>query len=131
MLGLQADGDHPLLQHAAASLYELIASFVAKFDLPFILFPNRGIVYRLLGSADVTAVSRMCGILLQYKSEVESLKKRKEQSDTVVRFLRVLFCWTKSIGEFFFMFSWYVPAIVGHRVHCALCLGALCVVCKS
>lgn len=91
VLGLQADGDHPLLQHAAASLYELIASFVAKFDLPFILFPNRAIVYRLLGSADVTAVSRMCGILLQYKSEVESLKKRKEQSDAVVR-VRQLLC---------------------------------------
>ena len=85
MLALQAEADHTLLQHATASLYEVMASFVSKYEVPFMLFPTKDPVYRLLASADVAVVSRMCGILLMYKGEIESLKTRKQQGSAAVQ----------------------------------------------
>ncbi|KAI8356664.1 Mis6-domain-containing protein [Blakeslea trispora] len=69
--GLLAEEDHVLLQHAGLSFFELVASISRQDDIPDIIIPAATFVHRNFFSTTAMAVSRMCGIIHQYKVAFE------------------------------------------------------------
>eukprot|EP00698_Gefionella_okellyi_P002010 TRINITY_DN11897_c0_g1_i1.p1 TRINITY_DN11897_c0_g1~~TRINITY_DN11897_c0_g1_i1.p1 ORF type:complete len:495 (+),score=93.60 TRINITY_DN11897_c0_g1_i1:25-1485(+) len=73
-IALQVENNHTLVHHAALSFYELIGSIGTVFAMPFVRPPPASAIYRGLLSTTAIPVSRMCGLLVQYKSEFERIK---------------------------------------------------------
>ncbi|OBZ85717.1 Centromere protein I [Choanephora cucurbitarum] len=69
--GLLAEEDHVLLQHAGLTFFELVASISRQDDIPDIIIPAATFVHRNFFSTTAMAVSRMCGIIHQYKVAFE------------------------------------------------------------
>ncbi|CAM0139970.1 hypothetical protein VKS41_007623 [Umbelopsis sp. WA50703] len=78
VLGLQIEDDNPILQHAALSFFEVVSSLFADFDIPQITVTSHALVFRLCLSSSGVALSRMCGILLQYHLAFQENSDRSE-----------------------------------------------------
>ncbi|CAO3627460.1 unnamed protein product [Cunninghamella blakesleeana] len=74
--GLVLEQDHPLIQHAALSFFEFTSSISMQHDIPAIVIPAACLVYRSFFSSNAMAVSRICGILTQYKSSFEDNERK-------------------------------------------------------
>ncbi|KAI9320722.1 Mis6-domain-containing protein [Dichotomocladium elegans] len=70
-LGLVIEGDHPLLQHATLSFFEVVSSMSLDHNIPEIIIPAAPVVYRSFFSSSGMAVSRICGIISRYKMAFE------------------------------------------------------------
>lgn len=77
-MGLLAEDDDPLLQHAGLSFFELVSTISAQDDIPDIIIPAATFVHRNFYSSSAMAVSRICGILNQYKFAFEENDKKTE-----------------------------------------------------
>ncbi|KAJ8654243.1 hypothetical protein O0I10_010065 [Lichtheimia ornata] len=82
-LGLVMESDHPLLQHACLSFFELVSSMSLAHDIPEIIIPAAPVVYRSFFSNTGMALSRICGIIAQYKRAFE--ENDKQTGDWVAR----------------------------------------------
>ncbi|KAI7885616.1 Mis6-domain-containing protein [Lichtheimia hyalospora FSU 10163] len=82
-LGLVMESDHPLLQHACLSFFELVSSMSLAHDIPEIIIPAAPVVYRSFFSNTGMALSRICGIISQYKMAFE--ENDKQTGDWVAR----------------------------------------------
>ncbi|KAI9489715.1 Mis6-domain-containing protein [Zychaea mexicana] len=71
VIGLGMEGDHPLLQHAALSFFEFVSSISINHDIPEIIIPAAPLIYRSFFSICGMSVSRICGIVHQYKKAFE------------------------------------------------------------
>eukprot|EP00999_Lentomonas_sp_LEN2_P000115 NODE_110_length_2276_cov_80.258260_g87_i0.p1 GENE.NODE_110_length_2276_cov_80.258260_g87_i0~~NODE_110_length_2276_cov_80.258260_g87_i0.p1 ORF type:complete len:678 (+),score=98.58 NODE_110_length_2276_cov_80.258260_g87_i0:65-2035(+) len=85
-LGLQLESDHPIMQHATLEFFEMVVQLVTRFGLPFLIIPSPAIVYRCAFSSNAFAVSRICGIISQYKPAVQVLKGTSENGSGHVYF---------------------------------------------
>ncbi|KAG0165124.1 hypothetical protein DFQ30_008930 [Apophysomyces sp. BC1015] len=83
VMGLILEEDHPLLQHATLSFFELVSSISIHHDIPEIIIPAAPFVYRTFFSVTPMAVSRVCGIIAQYKKAFED--NDRKTSDWVSR----------------------------------------------
>ncbi|KAI7869101.1 Mis6-domain-containing protein [Mucor mucedo] len=66
VMGLLAENDHPLLQHATLSFFEMVAMIPQEHDIPEIIVPSVDLVVRCFFSFNAMATSRMCGIIFDY-----------------------------------------------------------------
>lgn len=66
IVGLLAENDDPLLQHATLSFFELVASIPLQHDIPEIIVPSIDLVCRCFFASNAMALSRICGIICQY-----------------------------------------------------------------
>jgi hypothetical protein len=101
------EDDNPILQHATLSFFEvvswrhsytavvfgLLAYFIhsdpyptkqvstlsADFDIPQITVPSHALVFQLCLSSSGMAISRMCGILLQYHLAFADNPERQDE----------------------------------------------------
>lgn len=71
VMGLLAEDDHPLLQHAGLTFFELVSTISVQDDIPDIVIPAATFVHRNFYSSSAMPVSRVCGILYQYKLAFE------------------------------------------------------------
>ncbi|KAI9256561.1 Mis6-domain-containing protein [Phascolomyces articulosus] len=71
VIGLVMEGDHPLLQHASLSFFEFVSMISISHDIPEIIIPAAPLIYRSFFSMSGMAVSRICGIIQQYKRAFE------------------------------------------------------------
>ncbi|EPB88485.1 hypothetical protein HMPREF1544_04720 [Mucor circinelloides 1006PhL] len=71
LMGLLAEDDHPLLQHAGLTFFELVSTISVQDDIPDIIIPAATFVHRNFYSSSAMPVSRVCGILNQYKLAFE------------------------------------------------------------
>ncbi|KAL1932275.1 hypothetical protein VTP01DRAFT_9331 [Rhizomucor pusillus] len=71
VMGYVLEGDHPLLQHASLSFFEFVSSMSIHHDIPEIIIPAGPIVYRSFLTTSAMAMSRICGIVNQYKKAFE------------------------------------------------------------
>ncbi|KAI8097038.1 Mis6-domain-containing protein [Halteromyces radiatus] len=69
--GLVLEQDHPILQHASLSFFEFISTISLHHDIPTIILPAASLVYRSFFSSNAMAISRICGILHNYKLSFE------------------------------------------------------------
>ncbi|KAI8066934.1 Mis6-domain-containing protein [Gilbertella persicaria] len=69
--GLLAEDDHVLMQHAGLTFFELVAQISRQDDIPDIIIPAATFVHRNFFSTTAMAVSRICGIIHQYKVAFE------------------------------------------------------------
>jgi len=83
-LALEVEADNAIIEHAVCSFYEMVCCLNRKYQLPFVFPPSSGIVYRSLFSINAMAVSRMCGILSQFKPELDSLRQQKQLEGSTV-----------------------------------------------
>ncbi|KAF1796465.1 hypothetical protein FB192DRAFT_1463182 [Mucor lusitanicus] len=78
VMGLLAEDDHPLLQHAGLTFFELVSTISAQDDIPDIIIPAATFVHRSFYSSSAMPVSRLCGILYQYKIAFEENDNKTE-----------------------------------------------------
>ncbi|KAI8366097.1 Mis6-domain-containing protein [Radiomyces spectabilis] len=83
VIGFSLEQDHPLIQHAALSYFELVSSISIHHDIPEIIIPAAPLVYRTFFSPLAMPVSRMCGIIFQYKQAFE--ENEQKEGDWVSR----------------------------------------------
>mmetsp|Transcript_16523 Transcript_16523/g.27097 ORF Transcript_16523/g.27097 Transcript_16523/m.27097 type:complete len:492 (+) Transcript_16523:1099-2574(+) len=73
---LESHQDHAAVQHSVLSFYELVSTLNMTHSTRFVVTPSPPVVYRSLQSSSAMAVSRICGIIASYKSELDLLKHR-------------------------------------------------------
>ncbi|KAI8644470.1 Mis6-domain-containing protein [Parasitella parasitica] len=78
VMGLLAEDDHPLLQHAGLTFFELVSKISVQDNIPDVIIPAATFVHRNFYSSSAMAVSRVCGILYQYKIAFEENDKKTE-----------------------------------------------------
>lgn len=78
VMGLLTENDHPLMQHAALSFFELVAAIPLKHDVPEIIMPAANLVNRCFFASNAMAVSRICGIIKQYKDAYIENEEKSE-----------------------------------------------------
>ncbi|ORY92370.1 Mis6-domain-containing protein [Syncephalastrum racemosum] len=78
ILGMELEHDHCVFQHATLSFFELVSSMSIHHDIPEIIMPFAPLVYRCFLSTNAMAVSRICGIVYQYKRAFEENEKRDD-----------------------------------------------------
>ncbi|CEP08174.1 hypothetical protein [Parasitella parasitica] len=78
VMGLLAEDDHPLLQHAGLTFFELVSKISVQDNIPDVIIPAATFVHRNFYSPSAMAVSRVCGILYQYKIAFEENDKKTE-----------------------------------------------------
>lgn len=78
VMGLLTENDHPLMQHAALSFFELVAAIPLKHDVPEIIMPAANLVHRCFFASNAMAVSRICGIIKQYKDAYIENEEKSE-----------------------------------------------------
>ncbi|XP_031566588.1 centromere protein I-like [Actinia tenebrosa] len=86
VMGLQKEQDHPLLQHCVLDFFELASVLHTEFQVPFVVVPSAGFVYRLFFADNAMACSRLCQIIVNYRDTFVSLRefdKYREQLSSV------------------------------------------------
>lgn len=78
VMGLLAEEDHPLIQHAGLSFFELIATISLQDDIPDIIIPAATFVHRNFFAGSAMPVDRICGIIHKYKLAFEENDEKTE-----------------------------------------------------
>ncbi|KAI8577817.1 hypothetical protein K450DRAFT_250142 [Umbelopsis ramanniana AG] len=79
VLGLQMEDGNPILQHATLSFFEVASSLPTDFDIPLITVPSHALVVQHCLSTNGMAISRMCGVLLQYYLALQDTSDENEE----------------------------------------------------
>ncbi|KAI8888946.1 hypothetical protein K501DRAFT_329558 [Backusella circina FSU 941] len=82
VMGLLFEQDDPTIQHASLSFFETVTTILNRLDFPEIVIPSPAFVHRHFFSKSVSSISRICGIINEYKKAFES----NEKEDTDWRF---------------------------------------------
>lgn len=78
-VALEMESDHIAVQHGVLSFFDLVSSLTATYNLPLaVVIPDSAIVYRSFLSTSGMAVSRICGIVYQYKKAFESFENEQQ-----------------------------------------------------
>src|SRR5689334_4452619 len=75
VVGLVRHNNHAILQHATAGLYEVVSRAVSKWEMTYVLEPPPPVVYRLAWDTTALGLSRLCALLVAYKTEWEGRRK--------------------------------------------------------
>ncbi|ORZ09055.1 Mis6-domain-containing protein [Lobosporangium transversale] len=78
-VALEMEHDHIAVQHAVLSFFDFTSSLSGVYKVPLaVIFPHSTIVYRCFLSDSGMALSRICGIVYQYKQAFESFEKDQQ-----------------------------------------------------
>ncbi|KAG0043009.1 hypothetical protein BGZ83_011936 [Gryganskiella cystojenkinii] len=86
-VALEIESDHLAVQHGVLSFFDLVSSLTGTYNLPLaVVIPDSAIVYRSFLSTSGMAVSRICGIVYQYKQAFEAFEQEQQlQYEQMVR----------------------------------------------
>ncbi|KAF9926972.1 hypothetical protein BGZ67_007803 [Mortierella alpina] len=78
-VALEMEGDHLAVQHGVLSFFDLISSLTGTYRLPLaVVIPDSTIVYRCFLSGSGMSVSRICGIIYQFKQAFEAFEQDQQ-----------------------------------------------------
>ncbi|GBB86979.1 hypothetical protein RclHR1_13430003 [Rhizophagus clarus] len=77
---LESTSDNLEVQHAIFSAFEAIANLQINYNWNRIIIPSSSIVYRAFFSTSGMSLSRICGIILQYKEAFDKSEKNPQQN---------------------------------------------------
>ncbi|KAI9480886.1 MAG: Mis6-domain-containing protein [Benjaminiella poitrasii] len=78
VMGLLAENDHPLMQHACLTFFELVSTISLQDDVPDIIIPAAALVHRTFFSTSAMAMSRICSIINRYKLAFEENENKTD-----------------------------------------------------
>ncbi|KAF8975341.1 hypothetical protein BGZ46_009204 [Entomortierella lignicola] len=86
-VALEIENNHIAVQHGVLSFFDLTSSLTGTYKLPLaVVIPDSFIVYRLFLSDSGMSVSRICGIIYQYKKAFEEFELEQQlQYDLLVQ----------------------------------------------
>ena len=96
VVGLLGDDDHPLVQSAVLSFFELVSQSTTDLNLPFVVVPSPALVFRMLFAPTAMPISRMAGILVRYKAALAILKSEVVRGELVS--VSLCLCVSVSLG---------------------------------
>lgn len=84
---LEVENDHVVVQHGVLSFYDLMSTLTATYHVPLaVVIPDSTIAYRMFLSDSGMAISRICGIVYQYKKAFEAFEQElQNQYDELVQ----------------------------------------------
>ncbi|KAG0200909.1 hypothetical protein BGX28_006156 [Mortierella sp. GBA30] len=78
-VALEMEQDHIAVQHGVLSFFDLVSSLTGTYRLPLaVVIPNSTIVYRCFLSNSGMSVSRICGIVYQFKRAFEAFEQDQQ-----------------------------------------------------
>ncbi|KAG0355950.1 hypothetical protein BGZ54_000905 [Gamsiella multidivaricata] len=78
-VGLEMERDHIAVQHAILSFFDLASTLTGTYKVPLaVVVPDSTIVYRCFLSDSGMSISRICGIVYQYKQAFEAFEQEQE-----------------------------------------------------
>ncbi|KAF9931628.1 hypothetical protein FBU30_009804 [Linnemannia zychae] len=78
-VALEIERDHIAVQHAVLSFFDLTSNLTKKNNLPIaVIIPEASIIYRCFLSDSAMAISRICGIIYQYKQAYEAFEEEQQ-----------------------------------------------------
>ncbi|KAF9282788.1 hypothetical protein BGZ68_005746 [Mortierella alpina] len=78
-VALEMEGDHLAVQHGVLSFFDLISTLTGTYRLPLaVVIPDSTIVYRCFLSSSGMSVSRICGIVYQFKQAFEAFEQDQQ-----------------------------------------------------
>lgn len=78
-VALEMENDHLAVQHGVLSFFDLVSSFAETYKLPLaVVVPDSTIVYRCFLSDSGMSVSRICGIVYQYKKAFQTFEMEQQ-----------------------------------------------------
>ncbi|KAF9418955.1 hypothetical protein BGZ94_009550 [Podila epigama] len=84
---LEVENDHVVVQHGVLSFFDVASTLTETYHLPLaVVVPDAAIVYRSFLSNSSMAVSRICGIVYEYKRAFEKFEQElQNQYDEIVQ----------------------------------------------
>ncbi|KAF9963863.1 hypothetical protein BGZ70_007145 [Mortierella alpina] len=78
-VALEMEADHLAVQHGVLSFFDLISTLTGTYRLPLaVVIPDSTIVYRCFLSSSGMSVSRICGIVYQFKQAFEAFEQDQQ-----------------------------------------------------
>ncbi|KAF9086453.1 hypothetical protein BGX23_008881 [Mortierella sp. AD031] len=78
-VALEMERDHIAVQHAVLSFFDFISNLTRKNSIPLaVIIPEAAIIYRCFLSDSAMAISRICGIVYQYKQAYEAFEEEQQ-----------------------------------------------------
>jgi hypothetical protein len=78
-VALEMDRDHIAVQHAVLSFFDFTSNLTKKNSIPIaVIIPEAAIIYRCFLSDSAMAISRICGIVYQYKQAYEAFEEEQQ-----------------------------------------------------
>ncbi|KAG0250868.1 hypothetical protein BG011_008026 [Mortierella polycephala] len=78
-VALEMEQDHIAIQHGVLSFFDLVSTFTEAYKLPLaVIIPDSTTVYRCFLSDSGMAVSRICGVVYQYKQAFEAFEHEQQ-----------------------------------------------------
>ncbi|KAF9955287.1 hypothetical protein BGZ72_003846 [Mortierella alpina] len=78
-VALEMEGDHLAVQHGVLSFFDLTSTLTGTYRLPLaVVIPDSTIVYRCFLSSSGMSVSRICGIVYQFKQAFEAFEQDQQ-----------------------------------------------------
>ncbi|KAG0348256.1 hypothetical protein BG004_005575 [Podila humilis] len=86
---LEVENDHVSVQHGVLSFFDVTSTLTSSYNLPLaVVIPDSAVVYRTFLSDSAMAVSRICGIVHQYKQAFETFEQDlQDQYESLVQAL--------------------------------------------
>ncbi|KAF9952818.1 hypothetical protein BGZ65_005041 [Modicella reniformis] len=86
-VALEVERDHIAVQHGVLSFFDLVSSLIGTYEMPLaVVIPDSTIVYRCFLSDSGMSVSRICGIVYQYKKAFHVFEQEQQlQYDILVQ----------------------------------------------
>ncbi|KAG0330539.1 hypothetical protein BGZ99_000009 [Dissophora globulifera] len=86
-VAMEMENDHVAVQHGVLSFYDFTSTFTMTYRVPLaVIIPESAIVYRCFLSDAGMALSRICGIVYQYKKSFEAFELDQQlQYDMLVQ----------------------------------------------
>ncbi|KAF9103995.1 hypothetical protein BGX27_010277 [Mortierella sp. AM989] len=86
-VALEIEHDHIAVQHGVLSFFDLASTLTGSYNLPLaVVIPDSTIVYRCFLSDSGMSISRVCGIIYQYKQAFEAFEQEQQlQYDLLVQ----------------------------------------------
>ncbi|KAF9434135.1 hypothetical protein BGZ76_008508 [Entomortierella beljakovae] len=84
---LEAENNHVAVQHGVLSFFDLASTLTGTYNLPLaVVIPEPAIVYHCFLSDSGMPISRICGIIYQYKQAFEAFEQEQQlQYDLLVQ----------------------------------------------
>lgn len=78
-VALEMERDHIAIQHAVLSFFDFTSNLTKKNSIPIaVIIPEAAIIYRCFLSDSAMAISRICGIVYQYKQAYEAFEEEQQ-----------------------------------------------------
>ncbi|KAG0281418.1 hypothetical protein BGZ95_003818 [Linnemannia exigua] len=78
-VALEMEQDHVAVQHAVLSFFDFASNLTKKNNIPIaVIIPEAAIIYRCFLSDSAMAISRICGIVYQYKQAYEAFEEEQQ-----------------------------------------------------